>query len=166
PPPPLSDKASDDWILYKSWVEFELVDYLFMRNQTPTHSIDHLLNIWAASLIKGGSKATLFPDRCKVYKTIDSTPLGDIKWQSFSVKYTGKIPGQGTTPWMMDSHDVWFCDPHNVVWNMLTNLDYAMELDFQPYHEFATDVGEIIDTRYSDSMSILFGVRIIIDPKR
>ncbi|KAG1837668.1 hypothetical protein F4604DRAFT_1692099 [Suillus subluteus] len=133
--PPLSDKASDDWTPYNSRVEFELADYFFTKNQTPAHSIDLLLNIWAASLIEGGSKATLFPDHRAVYKTIDSTPLGDVKWQSFSVKYTGEVPDQGATPWMTDSHDVWFCDPHDVVY-------YATEIDFQPYHEFATENDE------------------------
>ncbi|KAG1785541.1 uncharacterized protein HD556DRAFT_1249676 [Suillus plorans] len=150
PPPPLSDKASDDWTPYKSRVEFELADYLFTKNQTPMHSIDQLLNIWAASLIEGGSKTTLFPDHRALYKTIDDTPLGDIKWQSFSVKYTGEIPEQGVAPWMTDTYDVWFRDPRNVVNNMLSNPDYAMEIDLQPYREYATENDE---RQWQDFMS-------------
>ncbi|KAG2115113.1 uncharacterized protein F5147DRAFT_649531 [Suillus discolor] len=138
------DKASDDWTPYKSRVEFELADYLFTENQTPMHSIDQLLNIWAASLIEGGSKTTLFPDHRALYKTIDDTPLGDIKWQSFS------ILEQGVTPWMTDSYDVWFHDPRNVVNNMLSNLDYTMEIDLQPYHEYTTENDKC---QWQDSMS-------------
>ncbi|KAG2059328.1 hypothetical protein BDR06DRAFT_1069299 [Suillus hirtellus] len=136
PLPPLTEKTPDDWTPYKSCVEFELADYLFTKNQTPTHSIDHLLNIWAASLIQAGSKATLFPDYHDVYRTIDNTPLGNVKWQYFSVKYTGTIPDEGAPPWMADSHDVWFHDPH--------------DMDLQPYHEFATENNEC---QWQDFMS-------------
>ncbi|KAG0699194.1 hypothetical protein DFH29DRAFT_983604 [Suillus ampliporus] len=134
PPPLLSDKAPDDWTPYRS----------------QAHSIDHLLNIWAASLIQAGSKTTLFSDHQGIYKTIDNTPIGNVKWQSFSVKYTGTIPDEGATPWMADSHDVWFHDPRDVVWNMLANPDYAIEIDLKPYCEFATDNNE---RRWQDFMS-------------
>ncbi|KAG2029375.1 hypothetical protein BDR03DRAFT_880962, partial [Suillus americanus] len=101
--------------------------------------LNHLLNIWAASLIQAGSKAILFPDHRDAHRTIDNTPLGDVKWQSFSVKYTGTIPDEDAPPWMADSHDVWFHDPRDVVQNMLANPDFAAEMDLQPYHEFATE---------------------------
>ncbi|KAG2029454.1 hypothetical protein BDR03DRAFT_1018369 [Suillus americanus] len=142
PPPPLTEKTPNDWTPYKSCVEFELADYPFTKNQTPAHSINHLLNIWAALLIQAGTNATLFPDHRNVYRTIDNTPLGDVKWQSFLVKYTGTIPDEDAPPWMADSHDVWFCDPHDVVQNMLANPDFAAEMDLQPYREFATENNE------------------------
>ncbi|KAG1831213.1 hypothetical protein DFJ58DRAFT_719586 [Suillus subalutaceus] len=135
PPPPLTEKSLDDWTPYGSHVEFELADYLFTRNQTPANSINQLLNIWAASLVQAGSKFTLFPDHRNLYKTINNTPLGDVKWQSFSVKYTGAIPDEGALPWMEDSHDVWFHDPRDVVRNMLANPEFATEINLQPYRE-------------------------------
>ncbi|KAG2068836.1 hypothetical protein BDR04DRAFT_1129109 [Suillus decipiens] len=46
-----------------------------------------------------------------LYRTINNTPLGGVKWQSFSAKYTGAILDEGALPWMKDSHEVWFCDP-------------------------------------------------------
>ncbi|KAG1719820.1 uncharacterized protein EDB91DRAFT_1284709 [Suillus paluster] len=150
PPQPLSDKASDDWSPYGSRVEFELADYLFTKNQTLVHSINQLLNIWAASLIQAGCKAPPFADYHDVYKTIDNTPLGEVKWQSFSVKFTGAIPDEGAAPWMTDSHDVWFRDPHDVVRNMLSNPDYATKIDLQPYCEFATENDE---RQWQDFMS-------------
>ncbi|KAG2039892.1 hypothetical protein BDR03DRAFT_932956 [Suillus americanus] len=149
-PPPLTDKAPDDWTPYKSWVEFELADYLFTKNQTPAHSIDHLLNIWAASLIHAGGKSSIFSDHRSVYKAIDNTPLGDVKWESFTVKYTGDIPEEGAAPWMADSHEVWFCDPREVIRNMLANPDFAVEMDLRPYREFATENDE---RQWKDFMS-------------
>ncbi|KAG2739040.1 hypothetical protein P692DRAFT_201842704 [Suillus brevipes Sb2] len=133
-PPPLTDKAPDDWTPYKSRVEFELADYLFTKNQTPAHSIEHLLNIWAASVIHAGSKSTIFSDHRSVYKTIDNTPLGD----------------EGAAPWMADSHKVWFRDPCEVVCNMLANSDFAAEMDLRPYREFATENDEC---QWKDFMS-------------
>ncbi|KAG1804346.1 hypothetical protein EV424DRAFT_1544679 [Suillus variegatus] len=68
--------------------------------------------------------------------------FSDIKWQSFSAKYTGAIPDEGALPWMEDSHEVWFHDPCDVVRNMLANPDFAAEMDLQPYCEFATENDE------------------------
>jgi hypothetical protein len=150
PPPPITEKSPDDWTPYGSRVEFELADYLFTKNQTPAHSIDQLLNIWAASLVQAGSKCTVFSDHRDLYKKIDNTPLGDVKWQSFSVKYTGAIPDEGALPWMEDSHDVWFRDPREVVRNMLANPDFATEMNLQPYREFATENHE---RQWKDFMS-------------
>ncbi|KAG2122561.1 hypothetical protein BD769DRAFT_1629210 [Suillus cothurnatus] len=151
-PLPLSEKSADDWTPYCDQLEFELADYIFTRNQTPTAQIDHLLNLWAASLIRAGADTSqvLFTDHRDIYRTINNTPLGDVKWQSFSVKYTGDIPDEGPLPWMTESYDVWFHNPHQVVQNMLTNPDYASEVDMRPYREFATEMDE---RQWQDFMS-------------
>ncbi|KAG2138247.1 hypothetical protein BD769DRAFT_1384769 [Suillus cothurnatus] len=65
----------------------------------------------------------------------DCTHLGDVQWQSCLLKYTGEHAVDDTAPWMEDSYDVWFCNPHDVVRNMLANPDYTLEMDLQPYHE-------------------------------
>ncbi|KAG1866709.1 hypothetical protein F4604DRAFT_1682781 [Suillus subluteus] len=84
------------------------------------------------------------------YKTIDKTPLGGIKWQSFSVQYNGERPETDIPPWMDQDFDVWYRDPRDVVHNMLANPDYAGELDYRPYHEFSTDGDEC---QWKDFMS-------------
>lgn len=113
---------------------------MYTVNQTPANQIDRILDIWAASLILSGNNITIFRDHRDLYGTIDSIPLGDVKWESFSVKYTGPLPDSGSTPlWMEDSYDVWFRDPHKVVRNMLANPDFATEIDLRPYREFSTD---------------------------
>ncbi|KAG2137011.1 hypothetical protein DEU56DRAFT_736982, partial [Suillus clintonianus] len=144
PPPPLTEKSPNDWTPYRDRLEFELADYIFSKNQTPATQIDHLLDMWAASLIRAGADTSevLFADHRDVYKTIDNTPLGDVKWQSFSIKYTGEHPDDGPAPWMTDSYDVWFREPHDIVRNMLANPDYAAEIDLRPYREFATETDE------------------------
>ncbi|KAF8833516.1 hypothetical protein BDN67DRAFT_985983 [Paxillus ammoniavirescens] len=41
---------------------------------------------------------------------IDSTPLGDIPWQGFSIQYTGERPEDNVLPWMDGTYEVWFRD--------------------------------------------------------
>ncbi|KAG1858214.1 hypothetical protein C8R48DRAFT_674285 [Suillus tomentosus] len=81
-------------------------------------------------------------DNHHIYKAIDDTPLSDVKWQSFTIKYTGDITEEGAALWMTDSHEVWFHDPRKVVRNMLASPDFAAEMDLRPYHEFATENDE------------------------
>jgi hypothetical protein len=40
---------------------------------------------------------------------------------------------------MDQTFDVWYQDPHQVIRNMLGNLDYVKEFDSCPYCEFSTD---------------------------
>ncbi|KAG1722135.1 uncharacterized protein EDB91DRAFT_1240245 [Suillus paluster] len=151
PPPLLSDKTSNDWTPYADRLEFELANYIFTKNQTPVVQINHLLDIWADSLIQGGANTdALFTDHCDVYKPIDSTHLGDVQWQLCLLKYTGEHAVDDAAPWMEDSYDVWFCNPHDVVQNMLANPDYTLEMDLQPYCEFMTKTDE---RQWQDFMS-------------
>ena len=98
--------------------------------------INSLLDLWEASLLEAGG-CPLFSDYKQMYETINNTRLGDVKWQSFTVKYTGDL-GADTAPWMHDDYDVWFQDPHEVMRNMLANPDFANEMDYQPIHEYDT----------------------------
>ncbi|KIK76509.1 hypothetical protein PAXRUDRAFT_169715, partial [Paxillus rubicundulus Ve08.2h10] len=143
PPPPLHDWSDNDWTPYCNCLEFELANFLYMCNQMPEKQIDTLLNIWAASLMKSGLDS-LFVDHKDLYKTIDSTPLGDVKWECFSIKYTGiqPEPMENSLPWMNNIYNVWFCTPLNIIQNIVANPDFATEMDFRTYREFetATDV--------------------------
>ena len=66
------------------------------------------------------------------FNTIDSTPLGDVAWQSFSIRYDGDVP-EGTIPqWMTSKYDIWFRDPHTIIKNMIDNLDYNHYIDVAP----------------------------------
>ncbi|KAI6162666.1 hypothetical protein EDD17DRAFT_1776455 [Pisolithus thermaeus] len=64
-----------------------------------------------------------------MYQTIDNTCIGNVKWQSFTVKYTGDVVAN-PAPWMHDEYDV--------VWNMLANPKFTNNMDLQPFHEYNT----------------------------
>jgi hypothetical protein len=99
-----------------------------MHNQMSAGNINILLDLWAATLLKHNNKPP-FADCRDLYKTIDSTLVGDIKWQSFKVQYTGEKLAHNILPWMDQPYDVWYHDPHKVVHSMLVNPEYAMEMD-------------------------------------
>ncbi|KAH7903217.1 hypothetical protein BJ138DRAFT_979474, partial [Hygrophoropsis aurantiaca] len=148
-PPPLTDKSPDDWTPYRSRIEFETAEFLYVQNQMPASQIDKLLDLWAASMIKHGDKPP-FADHRDLYKTIDSTPLGDVKWQNFSVNYTGEKPEVNPPPWMLENYEVWYRDPREIVRNMLASPDYVNDMDYRPFREFSTKSDE---RQYEDFMS-------------
>ncbi|KAG1759537.1 hypothetical protein EDD22DRAFT_955790 [Suillus occidentalis] len=63
-PSPLSEKSTNDWTPYQDHLEFELANYIFTKNQTPAAQINHLLDLWAASLLwaSANSSQVLFTD--------------------------------------------------------------------------------------------------------
>ncbi|KAG1882348.1 hypothetical protein F4604DRAFT_1879473 [Suillus subluteus] len=119
PPKPLSDKSPTDWTPYRNRVEFETAEFFFTENQTPAAQINRLLDLWASTLQKHDDKPP-FADFRDLHKTIDKTPLGDVKWQSFSVRYNGERPATDVPPWM----------------------DQDFDFDYRPYREFLTDSDE------------------------
>ncbi|KAH7905578.1 hypothetical protein BJ138DRAFT_1118343 [Hygrophoropsis aurantiaca] len=149
PPLPLTDKSPDDWTPYRNRVEFETAEFLYTQNQMAAGQIDKLLDLWAATLIKHG-EAPPFADHRDLYSTIDNTPLGDVKWQNFSINYTGEKPEQNMPPWMLQNFDVWYRDPREVIRNMLASPDYANEMDYRPFREYSTTSDE---RQYQDFMS-------------
>ncbi|KAF9231476.1 hypothetical protein BU15DRAFT_90902 [Melanogaster broomeanus] len=62
--------------------------------------------------------------------------LGDIMWQSFEGKYTGKKPSTNPPPWMYTMYDVWFHDPCLSVHNILSNINYSVQGDDRRWNDF------------------------------
>ncbi|KAH7904887.1 hypothetical protein BJ138DRAFT_1118986 [Hygrophoropsis aurantiaca] len=149
PAAPLPNKSKNDWTPYRSRLEFETAEFLFTRNQMSAGHIDTLLNLWGASLFPHGESPP-FANHKDLYKVIDATRLGDVNWQSFSVRYQGHVPEEDTPPWMQENFDVWFRDPREIVQNMLGNPDYVNDIDYRPFREYSTD-GDI--RQYHDFMS-------------
>ncbi|KAI5998603.1 hypothetical protein EDD15DRAFT_2386521 [Pisolithus albus] len=147
-PEPRQPKPPDDWSPYNSHLEFELADFLYTRNQMSAGNLDILLDLWAASLVEAGGHP-IFSSHTEMYRTIDNTQVGDVKWQSFAVKYTGDAEVD-PAPWMHDKYDVWFRDPHKVVQNMLANPEFANEMDYQPFREYDAKTST---RRWQDFMS-------------
>lgn len=100
--------------------------------------IDKLLKIWGQHAESTGDEAP-FQNHNDLYETIDSTPVGDVPWQSFNLKYSGPRPnleGEEDPAWMDDTQEVWFRDPRELVRNLLSNTDFNGEFDYMPLQEY------------------------------
>lgn len=114
--------------------------------------INELMQIigeWA----RAGLEADIDPpflDARDLYATIDSSVLGNIPWQSFTVSYNGNIHDDDDTPWKRASYDIWFRDPHAILKAQLANRDFAREMDFCPKRVWDKKTNV---RRYQDFMS-------------
>lgn len=134
-PPNPQPPTSEPWYPYKDRVSFELADLLYRKEQMSGGNIDSLLDLWAASLFPHGTPSP-FKDHDELYETIDRTPLGDVRWQSFNLSYGGPKPDGEVPTWMTDAHTVHFRDPREIIKNMLANPDFKDEIDYAPLREF------------------------------
>ena len=98
-------------------------------------NIDALLQLWAAEALARGEDPP-FRDHKDLYQTIDSTPLGDICWDSFKMTFNATSPDEEPPAWLANEYRVHFRDPHAVVLNMLANPDFKDEIDFAPFREY------------------------------
>jgi hypothetical protein len=146
-PPPLrdSDQGPDNWTPYDNRLQFEVADFLFRRNQMSAGDINSLLSLWAASLAIHNDEPP-FSKATDLYNTIDSTPLGDVKWESFGLQYNGIQPADNVPSWMQAEYDVWFRDSRILVHNI---PDFESEFDYAPFQEY---IGDSVH-RFQDFMS-------------
>ena len=147
-PPLFGPLNNQDWAPYESRLQFETAELLFKRIQMSAGNIDTLLHLWAASLIKHGDKPP-FNSCDDLYDIIDDTPVGDVKWESFSVRYNGQFPEHNIPSWMNVEHEVWFRDPRAVVRSLLANPDFDGEFDYSPLQEYDSEGNH----RFQDFMS-------------
>ena len=137
-PPPLHDRGPHDWTPYNNRIEFEVADFLYRRNQMSAGDIDFIFKLWAASLAAHHDSPP-FSNHTEMYNTIDSTPLGDLPWKSFSLEYNGDVPEGDVPSWMTTEYDVWFRDPRDLVHKILSNPDFEGEIDYAPVQEYSND---------------------------
>ncbi|KAJ8455013.1 hypothetical protein ONZ51_g12691 [Trametes cubensis] len=133
------EPASDmDWTPYTDRLQFETAELLYAQEQMSAANIDRLLELWEASLIPHG-EASPFKNHVDLYRTIDSTELGDVRWQCFTIRYQKDVPLQDPPPWMLDEHEVWYRDVRTIVKQMLSNPDFKSQIAYAPYREFSPD---------------------------
>jgi hypothetical protein len=96
--------------------------------------INFILSLWAASLAIHNDKPP-FSNTNDMYDTIDSTPLGDVPWESFSLQYNGAQPVDNIPSWMKTEYDVWFRNPRALVHNIISNPDFEFGFDYAPFQE-------------------------------
>jgi hypothetical protein len=106
------------------------------------------MQIWAASQPPG--HAPPFANKADLYDTIDSTVVGDIPWQSFTISYTGEMGEGEIAPWKSAKYDVWYRDPRAVLKSQLANRDFANEMDTAPKVVHDAKTGK---RRFGDFMS-------------
>jgi Plavaka transposase len=94
-------------------------------------NIDRLMDLWATSLLKHND-TPIFANHSDLYNTIDSTPLGDVPWQHFSLRYVGEVPDSDVPQWMSSEYEVWFRDTRLIVQNMVSNPDFKNNFDTTP----------------------------------
>ncbi|KAH9961210.1 hypothetical protein BJV74DRAFT_787735, partial [Russula compacta] len=111
-------------------------------------TIDTLLKLWAAMLAPHNDVPP-FASHKDMYEKIDSTPLSDMQWESFSVKYDGTLPDSDVPEWMTTNNEVWFHDPQKLIHNMLSNSDFMDKFDYVPFQEYDQDGNH----RFQDFMS-------------
>ncbi|KAG1901623.1 uncharacterized protein F5891DRAFT_1128048 [Suillus fuscotomentosus] len=133
PPPPIPQKAPDDWSPYRNRIEFEVAEFVFKKCHMSAKNLDFLCDLMAVSLAK----------HC------DTPPFADHKDLYNVIDYTGECP-EVVPPWMNDEFEVWYRDPHAMAHNILANPTFKDEIDYAPFREYnASD-----DThRWKDFMS-------------
>jgi hypothetical protein len=135
PPPPDTELDPNNWAPYENWMQFETAEFLFTQEQISGGNIDALLKLWAATLVVHDD-APPFTSHKAMYETINSTNLGNVQWESFTIKYGGLQPDHDVPDWMMAENDIWFRDPLTLVHNMLSNPDFKDEFDYAPFQGY------------------------------
>ena len=135
PPPYRPTNDPDDWTPYSSQLEFKTTEFLFSCEQMSAGSIDTLLNLWATSLFRHSDQPP-FTSHQDLYDTIDVTPLGDVPWENFSIRYNGPRPEHDVPSWMDGEYEVWFRNPRTLIHNILSNPDFDGEFDYAPVQEY------------------------------
>ncbi|KAG2115732.1 uncharacterized protein F5147DRAFT_743328 [Suillus discolor] len=149
PPPPYMAKSPDNWTPYRNRLEFECADFIYTENQMSAGDINKILYLWGITSAVHHDNLP-FSDYRDLYNTINATPLGDVAWENFSLKYNSNKPTGECLLWMEQSYEVWFRDPHTVAKNMLANPDFKGGIDYTPYCEFQEKDEQC---RYKDFMS-------------
>lgn len=147
-PPTRTEPDSDNWAPFASRVQFETAELLYKKVQMSAGNLDSLFELWTASNIQHGGSAP-FAKAQDMYDHIDGAAVGDVPWQSFTLKYEGDVDPERSPSWKAAEHTVWFRDPHEVVKALLANPDFADDIEFSPHRDYdATG-----HRRFSDFMS-------------
>ena len=108
PPESPTLKANDDWSPFTSWVGFKLADFLFTDAELSQKKINHLLELWAATLVPHND-TVLISNYPSLHRQINAIGLSNIQWEHAYLKYEGSLPTETRLPeWMTTEYDVWY----------------------------------------------------------
>lgn len=135
PPPIINTFDSNDWAPFRDEIAFRTAEYFFKEDQTSAGKIDHLLELWAATLVQHGDTPP-FSDHQDLYNVIDSISIGSIPWESHIFTYEGECPEQDPLKWMTTEYTIWYRDPRQLFHNMIGNREFAGHIDYAPLRQF------------------------------
>jgi hypothetical protein len=146
-PVPPTERSETDWFPFNSRVGFELADFIFAKAELSKKKVDHLLELWAATLVPHGVQPPI-TDHTDLLQQVDSIPLGNVPWESFCLSYNGPLP-ETTRPleWKVTEYEIWFRNPRDVIKGILSNPEFDGHIDYSAYREF-----EDSKQRYSNMM--------------
>ncbi|KAH9012097.1 hypothetical protein EDB85DRAFT_1877923, partial [Lactarius pseudohatsudake] len=158
--PPAANTA--DWGAFESKEGFEMAELLYGKAHMSEGDVDKLLNI-----LERSSGNVPFSNHEDLYVAIDELTVGDVPWQSFTVRYHSELGDVNTSQpkWMSDVHEVFYCDPHLIVHGMLMNPDYEGGMDFGPYYVFDKDGTRLYEHMMSGNWAWEQATEIAQDPK-
>ncbi|KAH9023276.1 hypothetical protein EDB85DRAFT_2075341 [Lactarius pseudohatsudake] len=158
--PPAANSA--DWGAFESKEGFEMAELLYGKAHMSEGDVDKLLNI-----LERSSGNVPFSNHEDLYAAIDELTVGDVPWQSFTVRYHSELGDVDASQpkWMSDVHEVFYRDPHLIVRGMLTNPDYEGGMDFGPYYVFDKDGTRLYEHMMSGDWAWEQATEIARDPK-
>jgi hypothetical protein len=125
-----------DWSPFNSRVGFELADFAFAEAELSKKKTNRLLELWAATLVPCGVPPPI-TDHADLLRQIDSIPLGDVPWETFSLSYDNPPPKSSRPPdWKITEYEVWFRNPREVIKGILSNPELNGHIDYSAYREF------------------------------
>jgi len=108
-------QPESDWFPFDSRVGFELANFVFSEAELSKKKVNHLLELWAATLIPHGVQPPI-TDHMDLLRQIDSIPLGNVPWESFCLSYDGPLPETTRPPeWKITEYEIWFRNPRDVI---------------------------------------------------
>lgn len=134
----------DDWFPYDSKESFELAELIYTGVQMSAGHIDELLRIWS---VRASNRAPFLSHK-HLYHCIDSTTIGEVPWQEFSLQYGGEVDDSSPS-WKQKSFAVHYRDPVAVAKDILANTSFADSMDYVPYLDFDS----LGDRQYHNFMS-------------
>jgi len=165
PPEPPATKADDDWSPFTSRAGFELAEFLFTEAELSQKKIDKLLELWAATLFPHDDSPPI-TNHQHLHQQIDAIELGNVQWENTPLKYEGPLPRATRHPeWKTTEYDVWHRNPHQVIKNMLENMDFSGHIDYVAYQEFNGEkrqYGNMMSGDWSWRQSVRFFVLVIL----
>lgn len=82
-----------------------MADWLFRKTQMPRSDINFLMDAFAAFGHSHGQSPS-FANHEDLHQVIDSIPLSNAPWHSFSAEYTGNIPETNPSSWVTAEYEV------------------------------------------------------------